>query len=218
MVRVKQKTSPTQKALNVWAIILIIWAFYRAWFRTSLPIWFDEFIAKPIVFILPVYLYIKYAEKRNFFSAVGLKGISGKSFVYIKLTVVGSVTFLTMLRRYANLPSSLSMENFVYLFVISLATGISEQILTTGFILLRLYDDSKNPFTATFFASILFFFIHVPILLTNEKIMGFMLIKVMLTDLMLSLSIGFTYLARKNLIPPILVHTFYNLSIYILMQ
>ena len=64
----KQKTSPTQKALNVWAIVLIIWALYRAKFRTDLPIWFDEFIAKPAVFILPIYYYISRYEKKNFFS------------------------------------------------------------------------------------------------------------------------------------------------------
>ena len=40
----KSETSPTQKMLNVWAIILIIWSLYRATFKTGLPILFDEFI------------------------------------------------------------------------------------------------------------------------------------------------------------------------------
>lgn len=204
--------------MNVWAVILIIWAFYRAWFKTSMPIWFDEFIAKPAVFILPVYLYIKYSEKKDFFSAIGLKKITKSGLMYVVLSVVICVLFLIALRRYANLTTTLTIQNFLFLFVISLATSISEQILTTGFILNRLYDDSKNPFTATFFASILFFFVHIPILFTNQNIMGFVLIRVMLTDLLLSVSIGFTYLARKNLLPPILIHTFYNLSIYLLMQ
>lgn len=183
-----------------------------------MPIWFDEFIAKPAVFILPVYLYIKYSEKKDFFSAVGFKKITSSSVMYIALAIIICLVFLTTLRKYANLPTTLSIENYLYLFAISLATSISEQILTTGFILNRLYDDSKNPFTSTFFASVLFFFVHIPILFTNQNMMGFMLIRVMLTDLLLSLSIGFTFLSRKNLLPPILIHTFYNLSIYLLMQ
>lgn len=214
----KQQTSPTQKALNVWAIVLIIWALYRAKFRTDLPIWFDEFIAKPAVFILPIYYYIHRYEKKNFFAAIGLKKVSLVNLLYIGIAIVGSVSVVYFLRRYADLPNTLTLQNFLYLLLISFATSISEQILTTGFVLQRLYDESKNPFTATFFASILFFFVHVPILFTNEKIIGFMLIRVMLTDLLLSLSIGFTYLSRKNLMPPILIHTFYNLSIYLLMQ
>ncbi len=204
--------------MNLWAVVLIIWAFYRAWFKTSLPIWVDEFIAKPIVFILPVYLYIRYSEKKNFFEALGLKKISTQNLVYIVGAIIGCLFFLIALRRYANLPSTLTATHFIYLFAISIATAISEQILTTGFILNRLYNDSKNPFTSTFFASVLFFFMHIPILFTNQNIMGFLLVRVMLTDLLLSLSIGFTFLSRKNLLPPILIHTFYNLSIYLLMQ
>src|SRR3989338_7026529 len=60
--------SPIERMLNVWAIILIIWSVYRAKFH--LPEWFDEFIAKPTVFILPVYYYIKKYEKTDFASAI----------------------------------------------------------------------------------------------------------------------------------------------------
>ena len=58
----KSKATPTQKALNLWAVVLIVWAIYRAKFK--LPEWFDEFVAKPIVFVLPVYYYIQKIEKK----------------------------------------------------------------------------------------------------------------------------------------------------------
>ena len=67
----KSKVTSTQRALNLWAIILIIWAVYRAKFK--LPVWFDEFIAKPLVFVLPVYYYVKNIEKKPFFSAIDFK-------------------------------------------------------------------------------------------------------------------------------------------------
>src|SRR3989344_3962000 len=50
MVRSK---SHTEKILNVLAIVLIIWSLYRAYFKTSLDPLIDEFIAKPLVFLLP---------------------------------------------------------------------------------------------------------------------------------------------------------------------
>ena len=62
--------SYTQKVLNVWAVILILWSIYRA--KLALPEWFDEFIAKPLIFILPVYLFIRKVEKGNFFSKIPL--------------------------------------------------------------------------------------------------------------------------------------------------
>jgi len=63
----KSEVSSTQKMLNVWAIILIIWSFYRATFKMNLPVWFDEFIAKPMVFLFPIYWFITKLEKKTIF-------------------------------------------------------------------------------------------------------------------------------------------------------
>lgn len=212
----KSKSTPTQRALNVWAVILIIWAVYRANFGTSMPVWFDEFIAKPAVFILPVYYYISRIEKKRFFEQVGL----GHSIGLRDIAVAGLLTvifcgFLWYARSALGLPASSGMY-LVWLLVLAIATAISEQILATGFILHRLYDESKNVITAPFFSSILFFFLHIPILFTDQRIVGYLLLRIMLTDVLLSLSISFMYVARRNLLYPIIIHTFYNLSIYFL--
>src|SRR5690349_20410762 len=69
----RSKSSYIEKVLNVWAIILIVWSVYRATFKTDLPIWFDEFLAKPLIFLIPIYSFIKKNEKTNFFTSVGLK-------------------------------------------------------------------------------------------------------------------------------------------------
>ncbi len=214
----KQKSTPTQKALNVWAIVLIIWAVYRANFQTSLPIWFDEFIAKPIVFILPVFYYITRFEKKNFLDNVGLKkGISLNDIMISLILLVAFISGIYLLRGSLHMPF-IPVTSLLYFLALSLATGISEQILATGFVLHRLYDESKNIITAPFFSSILFFFLHIPILFTDQRIIGYLLLRVMLTDLMLSLSISFMYVARRNLLYPIIIHTFYNMSIFLLMM
>ena len=213
----KQKTSPTQRALNAWAIILIIWAVYRAKFQTTLPIWFDEFVAKPAVFIFPVYYYITRFEKKNFLNNIGLhKGITHIDVIISLFLTVVFIGTMYIVRGAVDLPFT-PISTLTYIILISLATSLSEQILSTGFILHRLYDDSKNIFTAPFFSSVLFFFLHIPILFTDERIVGYLLLKVMVTDLLLSLSISFMYVARRNLLYPIIIHTFYNMSIYFLM-
>ena len=63
-----KKITSTQKALNLWAVILIVWSIYRTYFK--LPEWFDEFIAKPVVFVLPVLVYIKSVEKKEILSSL----------------------------------------------------------------------------------------------------------------------------------------------------
>jgi len=111
------------------------------------------------------------------------------------------------------LQNPISAESFVLIILIALATGISEEILSRGFVLKRLYQESKNIYTSSFFSSILFLFLHVPILFTNYKLTGDQLLLFLGTDLMLSLVNSFVFLERKNLMVPILIHAFYNLSI-----
>jgi len=216
----KQKSSPVQKALNLWAIILIIWAVYRAKFR--LPEWFDEFIAKPLVFILPVFYFIKKVEKKNFFLRIDLHLKNSVKDILWGLVIGGVfiiVAIISQLVKFGHVVfitgQNLTLLSILIILLTALATSISEEILSRGFILKRLYEDSKNIFTSSFFASILFFFLHVPILFTNVKITGNILLFFMATDLILSLTNSFIFLDRKSLILPIMIHAVYNISVII---
>lgn len=213
----KQKISPTQKALNLWAIILIIWSIYRA--NVKMPEWFDEFIAKPLVFILPVFYYIKNVDKKGFFVSLWIKPKQLINDLALGLGI-GGVFFVTALfanyikfHRIFSLSATFTAQNIILVVVMALATGISEEILSRGFVLKKLYEESKNIYTSSFFASILFFFLHVPILFTNARITGNTLILFMATDLILSLVNSFIYLDRKSLVLPILIHAMYNLAL-----
>lgn len=213
----KSKVSSTQKVLNVWAVILIIWSVYRAKFR--LPEWFDEFIAKPVVFILPVLYYIRRYEKENFFTALSIRLRLRLQDLLLVVSIGGIFAISAVMANFLKFhrvvffQNTLTLQTLVYIVITALVTGISEEILSRGFVLKRLYAESKNIYTASFFASILFFFLHVPILFTNVKLSGNLLLMFMAMDLILSLVNSFVFLERKNLVLPILIHTFYNLSI-----
>ncbi|MGB9707278.1 MAG: type II CAAX prenyl endopeptidase Rce1 family protein [Microgenomates group bacterium] len=213
----KETISPLQKALNLWAIILIIWSIYRANFK--MPEWFDEFIAKPLVFVLPVFYYIKNFEKKNFFEALWIKP---KNFISDFLLSLGIafIFFLTAIlanflkyKKIVFLPISLADKQIFLIIFTAMATGISEEILSRGFVLKRLYEESKNILTSSFFASILFFFLHVPILFTNIKLTGNLLLFFMATDIVLSLFNSFVFLIRRSLFLPIFIHALYNITL-----
>jgi membrane protease YdiL (CAAX protease family) len=219
----KKKVSPTQKVLNLWAIILIIWSVYRTKF--SFPEWFDEFIAKPLIFVLPVYFYIKRVEKKDFLPSVLLTTKNIFKDIYLAI-VIGFVFALSaFFSNYIKHGSFSFSSTILYsssqklstYFLIALATGFSEEILSRGFILKRLYEESKNIYSSSFIASILFFIIHIPILFTNVKLTGNFLLFFMFNDIILSLANSFIFLNRKNLISPILIHTFYNVAIILFM-
>ncbi|MBI5123211.1 CPBP family intramembrane metalloprotease [Candidatus Roizmanbacteria bacterium] len=214
-----KKVTPTQRALNLWAVILILWSIYRTYLK--LPEWFDEFIAKPLVFVLPVFIYIKWVEKKGILSSLFINK-NFKNFVkeFSISLGVGLILLLTALlsvylrfkkiELFGNFPS---FNQLTLIFITALATGITEEILSRGFVLKRLYEESKNAYSSTFFASILFFFLHVPILFASNKINGSMLLVFMVTDLLLSMVTGLIMIQRKSLTVPILIHTFYNVVV-----
>lgn len=214
-----KKITPTQKALNLWAVIIIVWSIYRTYFK--LPEWFDEFIAKPLVFVLPVLIYIRRVEKKEVLSSLfinkNFKNFIKEFFISFGVGLILLLTiFLSVYLRFKKVALFDHLPNFNQfglIVLIALATGITEEILSRGFILKRLYEESKNAYSSTFFASVLFFFLHVPILFASSKINGGMLLVFMATDLLLSMITGLIMIQRKSLIVPILIHAFYNVVV-----
>jgi membrane protease YdiL (CAAX protease family) len=219
MANAKKAVSNIQKMLNAWAIVLIIWSVYRSYFKTDLPIWFDEFIAKPIVFLVPVFYFINKYEKIAFYKAVDLF-VNRKQDILFGI-FAGLVVFAFGIAVYFQNTGRIFPEvNSSFFLLVSIAVGssISEEILSRGFVLKRLYADSKNVYTSVFFASFLFFLTHIPILFTNPAMRGNVLLQVMVTDLLLSFGVSLAYLQRKNVMVPIIIHAFYNLAIYLLLS
>ena len=210
----------TQKMLNYWAISLIFWACFRAYFGTNLPIWLDELVAKPVIFLTPVAFYISKYEKEGFLKAVDLVTNKMKSSITFGM-IVGGFFFLTgMTVQFIETGGLIFSEfggfiSFLMIIIISFGSSISEEILSRGFVLKRLFRDSGNMWSSVFFASLLFFFLHIPILFSNPDIHGPLLIQVMITDFLLSFTVSFMYLQKKNLMVPIIIHAFYNLSLYL---
>ena len=215
----KTEITPLQKSLNIWAITLILWSLYRGFFKTELPIWFDEVVAKPLIFIGPIYYYITKKETQDFLKAIDLKNKYWKDGLLWGILfgtiffIVGFTTQLVRVGSYENLSLPISsLANLITLILLAFATSLSEETLSRGFILKRLFQDSKNMLSASFFTSFLYFFIRVPMLFSDPDIRGMMLIQIMATDFVFSFAVSILFLQRKNLFLPIVIHAFYIIS------
>lgn len=211
-----KNSSSLQRVLNIWGIVLVIWIIYRK--KLSLPEWFDEIIAKPFVFILPTYLYIKRFEKKPYFDQIWLKSknISSDIVLGVILGLIFSASaIIANYVRYGSFDfiAKLISQNLIFAVIITIFTATSEEVLSRGFILKRLYDDSKNMYSAVFLNSILFLILHFPILLSNSKLSGSLILLFLGTDFILSLVNSFVFIERKSLLAPILIHALYNISI-----
>ncbi len=220
----KKPISHTQKTLNVWAIVLILWSLYRTYFKTELPVWFDEFVAKPAIFLIPVHYFITHVEKNDFLEGVDFISKKFKTDILIGLgagllfVVSGLTAYVIRNLAWPPFIDMFTPSILIYTICVALASSITEEILSRGFVLKRLYAESKNMFSSVFLSSFLFFFLHIPILFSDPNMRGSVLIQVMMTDLLLSFAVSFIYLQRRSVIIPILIHAFYNLSIYLFLQ
>ena len=216
----KSETSPTQKMLNVWAIILIIWSLYRATFKTGLHILFDEFIAKPIVFLFPIFWFIAKLEKKPVFQSIGFS----KKNIYMDVIFGVGIGCLflgvaVLVRILKGLPFSsfhFSAETLIWA-VSTVMAATTEQILSTGFVFKRLSEESKGIIRPLVLSALLFFFLHIPALFGVDKTSGSTLVQMMVLNTVLSLTTSIVFLMRKNTLSPIIVYAFYLLSLPILL-
>lgn len=216
----KSEVSTTQKMLNIWAIVLIVWSFYRATFKSDLPVWFDEFISKPLVFLLPIYFFITKSEKGSFLKGIGF---TTKNIVTDILFGVGMggvfilvAYFTRMMKGLPFPPLLISSSSILWVFATVMAAAM-EQILSTGFVFKRLSEESKNIVRPLVISSLLFFFLHVPVLFGADKLTGSTLAQMMMLNTVLSLVTSIIFMLRKNIVAPILVHALYLLSLPILL-
>ncbi|MCX7996240.1 MAG: CPBP family intramembrane metalloprotease [Patescibacteria group bacterium] len=218
------KVTPTQRMLNVWAVVLILWAFYRYYFQNDLPIWIDEFVAKPLLFLLPVYYYVSRVELKPFWSSLG---VTLRHWRFdLGLGVVVGTIFLIMgvlanLMQHGTVlsPKPRFLDDFTpgFLVAVSFASAVWEELLMRGFQLKRLFEEKKMLFRPVLLNCFLYFFLHIPILFTSEQITGYMILQVLAMDVMFSLVVGLLFYPKRSVLLPVFVHFFYNLSLYFLL-
>jgi hypothetical protein len=209
----------SQKVLNAWALSLIVWSVYRATFKTDLPLWIDEFFAKPFVFLFPAFWYISRTEKKSFITAFGLSSKNVWKELGIGLAV-GSIFFiLALLVHFVNgsdYAFTFNANTVIWVFGM-IAAGFSEQLLSTGFVFKRLYEEGRGVIKPVLTSAVLFSFLHVPALFGVDKIAGNILMQSLILNFVISITTSTLYVLRKCTIAPIVVHALYFLSLPFMM-
>lgn len=217
--KVKQKAQQLglSRVYQLWGWVLLIWSLYRYFLR--LPEWVDEFIAKPLAFVAPVWWFVTRVEKRKLASL----GLTGKNFftsLYIGLGF-GLVFALEGVaanaikygRLQINPIAAVGQYGLILILVLSLATAFSEELLSRGFLFSRILEKTKSLPYASFLSTVLFVLLHVPILVTALKLQGIVLVLFFVTDFVLGLANSLLFYNTGSLVAPILVHIFWNMTV-----
>lgn len=192
--------------LFIYITVAILWTLYRATF--SLPETLDEFVIKPILWLCPIFIYIKNKTKlKQIFS---VKKISFR-ILGITLIVAVVMPFImqilpVMLNGKTFLPPSYSM--ILLSLFISAATACVEEILFRG-LLLQYIQKMTSPTLANISTSILFALIHVPIIMAQNKEIGGIFFALFII-FACSIVYGLVYIKTKSLLPSVIIHALNN--------
>ncbi len=202
---------------QLWGWILLTWSLYRYFFK--LPEAVDEFVAKPLVFVLPVLWYVLKKEKRNL-SSLGLTGKRFFTSLYIGLGfgfVFAIEGIASNVIKYGKIQINpivaLDQYGLGLLLVLSFATAFSEELLNRGFLFNRIMEKTKSLPYAALLSTVLFTLLHVPILVTSLKLHGVTLVLFFVTDFILGLANSMLFFTTGGLLAPILVHIFWNMTV-----
>jgi membrane protease YdiL (CAAX protease family) len=211
-----QSSNSSEPIYRVWAWILLAWSLYRYFIR--MPELADEFIFKPLVFVVPVIWYVLKKERRPL-SSVGLTTKNLFKSIYIGLgfgAIFALEGFLAHVLKYGRVEVSpiAAFEQYgFFLLILSLATAFSEELLSRGFVFNRLYEKTGNLTRAALIGAVLFLCLHVPILVTINKLTGMTLVLFFVTDFILAVANSMLFAMTGSLVAPILVHIFWNMTV-----
>lgn len=208
------ETRTLRGCLILYFLVFLFWTIYRFLFK--LPVGVEEVTIKPLIWLLPTIIFIKFIEKRPTFSSLGY---AGKNFENSLLVVFGFAFFFILegvvlgLFRYQNLffekVFSLPISSLQNLLVI-LATAIVEETLFRGYLFNRLWEVFGSSWKTNLLITLGFLLIHLPIsifvfnLALNQVLLAFFLLSIM------SFGSGWLFSLTYNTVPSILWHFLWN--------
>jgi len=207
--RPHQKPSQTQKAFNVWGIVLAIWAVYRSTIGVSASMLFDEVIIKPALFILPVLFYITQIEHKSFIQGLWLdtKNLINNMKVALLMSIPVFLLFLVLVVGNTKV---VPVAYLLTLIPVVLGMSISEEVLSRGFVARHIWEEKHNVIITMAQASVLHMFLRIPRIMTMPELFGQKLVLFVVADFLLSIVLTALFLWRKDLISVIVVRFLYS--------
>lgn len=192
------------------SIIFIIWIVYRTFF--SFPVWFDEVVAKAVVFGLPTIIYARRCTG-NSCVRIGLENERFWPGMFLGMFVGAIYGFVAVLRsmlRADQIQSVLLFASpiFWWTFFLAAMTAWWESVFFFGYVMNYLKDKLRTELSVVVITTAVFVLFHLPLrLLIGDP--GMMNAILLLT--VFAIGQGILYLRTKSLYAVALSHTLWGM-------
>lgn len=193
------------------AFLLIVWGFYRLIFR--LPEEIEELFIKPLVWLLPVFYFLK--KEGQGISSLGFTFKNLFPAVYFSLGLGFLFIFEALLINYLkygsfNFAANIGDKPFFSALGISFATAFSEEVAFRGYLFNRVLLALKNEVAANLSTSFVWALIHVPVVIFVWKLdFSASIIYLFLTTIF-GIGSAFVFARTRNIISSILLHVLWE--------
>ncbi len=193
--------------------LLLIWGLYR--WQSGFPEYLDELVFKPLLWLLPIWYLVVKVEKQSLKSLGlvwhkpfknALLGLGISLFIWFEYILV----FIVKKADFNFNPQNISAGFWLLAFLVTLATGIVEEVAFRGFLMTRLNQVIKDKLLSNILTGLLFFLIHLPILVfvQNQNFLG--IVQFFILSVSLGIIDGMIFWKTKGILAPIIAHSSLN--------
>ncbi len=205
-----------EKTYAIWGAILVVWALYRAF--VSIPDWMSDLIVKPLVFFIPVIIYVYYRERRPL-SSIGIaKGKLKRDLIFglgfgLLIILVAIVSNMVKHQRIFVLPLFANSIYYLPAFLLAVVAAGAEEILVRGFFYTRLKEGYQSELKALVYSAVMYFLLLVPVIFTVTRLTGASLLLFVISNVVMSLANTMVFNETKTVVVPTLIHAFWNIAV-----
>lgn len=205
------KTKGLKHATILFVYLLIVWGFYRSIFR--FPEEIEEMIIKPIVWLIPVFYFVK--KEGLSFGSVGITSKNLFSGLYLSLGLgalfVGEALLINFMKyKGLNFSANIGDKLLLSSIVISFATAFSEEVAFRGFIFSRVYLALGNELLANVLTSVAWTLVHLPVTIFIWKLNFASALIYLFLTFIFGIGSAFVYSRSKNVFASILLHVLWE--------
>lgn len=208
-----QESLSPKHVFALFSFIFCFWSLYR-YFPEVLPVWFQEIVLKPILWLFPLFWIVKAVEKKDL-SSLGITNKNLFKAIYWGIGLGFVFAFeglLTNIIKYKGFHVSggdVGLLFFLGSILLSFATAISEETVFRGYIFNRLWKIWNNELLANLISSLLFTLIHLPIGIFVLGYKPLVMLAYLLFVFIFGFGSSFVFARSKNLVSSILLHVFW---------
>lgn len=205
------KETTLKNATALAAYLLIVWGFYRFLFK--LPEEVEEIVVKPLVWLLPVFYFLR--RERASFSSVGITFKNLFPAVYFALGLGAFFVIEAIILNFVkhgglNFNANIGEKALLTSLGLSFATAVSEEISFRGYLFNRVWYALGSEWIANIATSLVWALVHVPITIFVWKLEPTAALTYLLLTTLFGIGSAFVFARTRNVFSSIFLHVLWE--------